>query len=406
MSAIIGTRGISLGDGNGGHVALSIKEQVLTNLRSGSIACYLAARSPYSGDLIGNASIAYRIPLLGQSKDYSVGQTINTAPSIETQMIHVSDYRTQVYELESFDISMIENSTSLQGQIAANLSATIQADLDYHFLKTIEEYINKHPDKNRYLPELSSRGIPTDEELRFINNWIAVAQNDLCKTISNKYIGINQGDFFGLVDRTALKNIRLLLTALNSSNKAYDMLLKGIRGDTMETFEFNGLTMLVDNFINYSLPMGYSFNGDYDMNLKMLGYIIHREAIAFPMGINSVVGVINPNNGNTKFIAKYCFGAGVIRPELLLGFTKEKSLTQADADAYTVVLGEKIKVSFFAEGRKEGTTWEASAGSITDKANGYCWVDTTGATVGNIITVTATAGDLVQTTKYRVVASK
>ena len=183
-----------------------------------------------------------------------------------------------------------------------------------------------------------------------------MAQNDLCKTITNKYIGVSQSEFYGLVDRTALKNIRLLLTGLNASNSAYDMLLKGIGGDTMEKFEFNGLTLLVDNFINFSLPQGYSFNGDYAMAIKMLGCIIHREAVAFPIGLNTVVGVINPNNGNMRYIAKYCFGKGIIRPELLIGFTDKKSLEQVAANAYEVVTGEKVKIQFFAEGRGTATT--------------------------------------------------
>ena len=124
----------------------------------------------------------------------------------------------------------------------------------------------------------------------------------------------------------------------------------------MEKFEFNGLTLLVDNFINFSLPKGYSFNGDYAMSLKMLGYIIHREAVAFPIGLNTVVGVINPNNGNMRYIAKYCFGSGIIRPELLIGFTDQKSLEQPALRAYEVLIGEKVKVPFFAEGRGTATT--------------------------------------------------
>lgn len=134
------------------------------------------------------------------------------------------------------------------------------------------------------------------------------------------------------------------------------MLLKGIGGDTMEKFEFNGLTLLVDNFINFSLPQGYSFNGDYAMSLKMLGYIIHREAVAFPIGLNTVVGVINPNNGNMRYIAKYCFGSGIIRPELLIGFTDQKSLNQEEADAYEVVEGEMVRIQFYAEGRGGATS--------------------------------------------------
>ena len=139
------------------------------------------------------------------------------------------------------------------------------------------------------------------------------------------------------------------------------------------------------------------------MAIKMLGCIIHREAVAFPIGLNTVVGVINPNNGNMRYIAKYCFGKGIIRPELLIGFTEQKVLEQQDENAYEVVDGEKVKISFFAEGRGTATTWTSNAGTLTDKTDDSCVLDTTGAGVA-AITVTATAGNLKQVTKYKIIA--
>ena len=139
------------------------------------------------------------------------------------------------------------------------------------------------------------------------------------------------------------------------------------------------------------------------MGIKMLGCIIHREAVAFPIGLNTVVGVINPNNGNMRYIAKYCFGKGIIRPELLIGFTDQKSLEQQDENAYEVVEGEKVKVQFFAEGRGNATNWTSNAGTLADKTDDSCILDTTGAGVA-MITVTGTAGGLIQKTKYKIIA--
>ena len=136
----------------------------------------------------------------------------------------------------------------------------------------------------------------------------------------------------------------------------------------------------------------------------MLGYIIHREAVAFPIGLNTVVGVINPNNGNMRYIAKYCFGSGIIRPELLIGFTDQKKLDQLAANAYEVVEGEKVKVSFFAEGRGAATTWSTSAGTVSDATDDSCVLDTTGVAVDQYIVVTGKAGALQQTTIYKVLA--
>ena len=94
----------------------------------------------------------------------------------------------------------------------------------------------------------------------------------------------------------------------------------------------------------------------------------------------------------------------IIRPELLIGFTSEKSLEQQETDAYEVVTGEKIKIQFFAEGRGSATAWTTNAGTLLDKTDDSCVLDTTGVVAGNVAVVTGTAGALKQTTKYKVLA--
>ena len=92
---------------------------------------------------------------------------------------------------------------------------------------------------------------------------------------------------------------------------------------------------------------------------------------------------------------------------VLIGFTSEKTLTQAQADAYEVVTGEKVKVSFFAEGRGNATVWTMSGSSnatIIDKTDDSCVLDTGTAAPGGFIEVTGTAGNLVQKTKYKILA--
>ena len=105
-----------------------------------------------------------------------------------------------------------------------------------------------------------------------------------------------------------------------------------------------------------------------------------------------------------RYIAKYCFGKGIIRPELLIGFTDQKTLEQIADNAYEVVTGEKVKVSFFAEGRGSATAWTTTAGTLSDKTDDSCLLDTTGVAAGQYIAVTGTAGALKQTTRYKIIA--
>ena len=94
----------------------------------------------------------------------------------------------------------------------------------------------------------------------------------------------------------------------------------------------------------------------------------------------------------------------IATPELLIGFTDQKSLTQRTENAYEVVEGEQVKISFFAEGRGSATTWETTAGTLSDKTDDSCMLDTTGVGVGQIISVSGAAGNLSQTTHYKILA--
>jgi len=75
MSTFLQATGLNIGDGQGGTIALSIKEGIIKNLHQ-SLATFLQARAPQSGSVIAGGSINYRIPLYGVTQEYSVGQTV------------------------------------------------------------------------------------------------------------------------------------------------------------------------------------------------------------------------------------------------------------------------------------------------------------------------------------------
>lgn len=165
MSKIIGTSGIAIGDGEGGYIALSVQEKVMENLHQ-SLATFLQASAPNSGSIIGNGTIVYRIPLYGQTQAYSVGQNATAYPNVEMVSVNVGDYRTQFYELEDFDVSMIKPEVigQLTGQIAANLSTTIMADQNSHFFLALKEYFDAHPEQTYYVPELAVETVMSRDE--------------------------------------------------------------------------------------------------------------------------------------------------------------------------------------------------------------------------------------------------
>ena len=83
---------------------------------------------------------------------------------------------------------------------------------------------------------------------------------------------------------------------------------------------------------------------------------------------------------------------------------QKQTLEQQQDNAYEVVEGEKVKIQFFAEGRGAATTWTTSTGTLSDQTDDSCMLDTTGVGADQYIVVTGTAGDLQQTTMYKVLA--
>lgn len=378
MSQIIGTSGIALGDGEGGYIALSVKEQVMRNLHQ-SLATFLQARAPQSGSIIGGATIAYSIPLYGTTQEYEQGQNAQLNPNVELKLVNVSNRRTQFYEIESFDESMIAPDVigNLIGQIAANLSTTIMADQNAHFFLALKDYFDQNDSQTLYLPQLYDTTVQSTTDKEYLQKSLLIAKANLQKVINNKYIGVRGNEFYGLVDVIGKTNIQLLLSGLNASDKAYDMILYGIGGDTLDTFELGGTKFIVDNFINRSIPENYSFNGDYEYDLSdYAGFLIHNEFMAFPMGLQTVTQVRNPNNGNIRWIAKYAFGSGVIRPELGYAFVKELKAYSISTEKTT---GETFSI---------GVNIVCNASSDITTSN---LTNCSGALVnGNIITVTVT----------------
>lgn len=331
MSQIIGTSGISIEDGQGGYIALSVREKVLSNLKQG-LTTFAQARSPYSGDFNGNGTLYYRIPLYGSTTAYSQGQVVNVNPSVDNISVNISDYRTQFFEIEDFDPSMITDGNALVGMISANLTSTIMADMNAHFYLGLKKYFDAHPEQTLCIPKLVSEDNLTEEELRKLQKDLMTAKARMSRIISKKYIGVSANEFNGLIDNFGSINLNILLTRLNASNKAFDTIIKGADLNNLDVIRIGGTNFVIDNFINAYVPQGTCWNGDYDYDMSSyLGFIIHQDFAAFPAGLKKIAVVQNTNNANFRTIAKYCFGFGILRPELGTAFVRDVKIGVVNA---------------------------------------------------------------------------
>ena len=72
-----------------------------------------------------------------------------------------------------------------------------------------------------------------------------------------------------------------------------------------------------------NIQLGTSFSKDTALDTtNFVGFIAHKEAIAFPINLMTTTQTINPDNGNPRFITKYQFGMGILRPDLIVALRK------------------------------------------------------------------------------------
>ena len=69
--------------------------------------------------------------------------------------------------------------------------------------------------------------------------------------------------------------------------------------------------------LNNNIAAKSSFSDKELKTIGLVGLIIHREAVGMPINIQQTIQTINPENGNLRFITKYQFGIGILRPKLI-----------------------------------------------------------------------------------------
>lgn len=91
----------------------------------------------------------------------------------------------------------------------------------------------------------------------------------------------------------------------------------------LEGTQIGNFRYFIDKMLNNNIPAGTSFSKDVALDTSnFIGFVAHNEAIAMPMNYMSTQMVTDPNTGNPKFITKYQFGIGLIRPDLIFGIVK------------------------------------------------------------------------------------
>lgn len=315
MAVLQGISGLSMGDGAAGKIALSINTQVLDILSNDKLS-YLTATITNPAQ-VQNGTVSYYVPEIIASGEYgTAGEgTQFVEPAAGLVSINIDKRRQNKYEVETFDISRLNESGYILGVVAAGIARAIQADLNSEYLSFLVSQFKTGGTLATQVLELANvgKGQPdlTPELSRVDYNRIQLQIAKFQKMFDKRMLGVGVNEIYGVLSVEADIDIRNAFW--NQPNTLGNFVIK----ETLEGVKLGNLNYFVDIMLNNTVAAGASFSDKELQTAGLVGLIIHREAVGMPININQTMQTINPENGNIRFITKYQFGIGILRPKLI-----------------------------------------------------------------------------------------
>ena len=315
MAVLQGISGLAMGDGNAGKIALSINTQVLEILSNDKLS-YLTATITNPAQ-VKNGTVSYYVPeIIGSGEYGTAGEGTNfVEPAAGLVSINIDKRRQNKYEVETFDISRLNESGYILGVVAAGIARAIQADLNAEYLTFVASQFKTGGNLQTQVLELAKvgKGDPTltPEESRVDYNRVQLQIAKFQKMFDKRMLGVGVNEIYGVLSVEADIDIRNAFW--NQPNTLGNFVIK----ETLEGVKLGNLNYFVDVMLNNTIGAGTSFSDKQLQTAGLVGLIMHREAVGMPINIQQTMQTINPENGNIRFITKYQFGIGILRPKLI-----------------------------------------------------------------------------------------
>ena len=331
MAVLQGISGLQWGDGAAGNVALSIHTEVLRILRSNKLS-YMSATIRTPGQ-VATGTATYYVPEIIQTNYYgAAGSSGFSVPQTGIISFNLDKRRDAKWEVEQFDISRLQDSTYILSVIAAGLAGAIQNDLNGEYLAFLTTQfkqggalnggvIDGQPTRNQVVdvPTLWKTDVNvTPEDCR--KDFLLLQQQVMLftKKFNKQMLGLEKNEVFAVLSYEADINLR------NAFWNQPNELGRKVIEETLEGQQLGLLKYFTDPMLQNEIPKGTSFSKDTGLDTRnFVGFIAHREAIAFPINLMTTTQTINPDNGNPRFITKYQFGMGILRPDLIVALRKK-----------------------------------------------------------------------------------
>ena len=318
MAVLQGISGLAMGDGNAGKIALSINTQVLEILSNDKLS-YLTATITNPAQ-VQNGTVSYYVPeIIGSGEYGTAGEgTQFVEPAAGLVSINIDKRRQNKYEVETYDISRLNESGYILGVVAAGIARAIQADLNAEYLTFIVSQFKNGTGTLALAGQILEldnvgKGNPalTPEQSRVDYNRIQLQIAKFQKMFDKRMLGVGVNEIYGVLSVEA--DIDLRNAFWNQPNTLGNFVIK----ETLEGVKLGNLNYFVDVMLNNNITANSSFSDKELQTTGLVGLIVHREAVGMPINIQQTIQTINTENGNLRFITKYQFGIGILRPKLI-----------------------------------------------------------------------------------------
>ena len=318
MAILQGISGLQLGDGNGGKVALSLQTRVLRILADNVLSYATATAQNPASVKAGTAS--YYVPELIQTEAYGNGTTAPQIPNAGLVSFNLDTRGTAKYDIETFDIERLNEADYILGQIATGLAMSIQATLNGYFFDYLVGKFKTDlvAQKIELSKVVDADPTMTPEQARKDLLTLEYKYNEINQTFDKNKLGVAKAEIMCILAPVVDTGLRNAFWNQPSSIGNF------VISKTLSGTQLGNIKYTVDPMLNKNIAAGSSFSKDkaFDFS-KVFGFMFHNEAIAMPINLNSIAQTVDPNTGNPRFIAKFQFGIGILRPKLIYIILKQ-----------------------------------------------------------------------------------
>ncbi len=319
MGVLQGITAFQFGDGAGGKAALSLKTAVLRILADDNFT-YMTASIRFPEELRKNGTVSYYVPELIQTEDYGDGTKAFQVPQSGLRTVNIDTREDAKWEWETFDVSRLNEMGYLLGMISSGLAMAIQATLNANFYNYLLQAFKGSMKTQILTLKYITKEDPdmTRENARSDYNRIRYKLNKISQMYDKAKLGIKKSEVMCVFSPNLEVGISNAFWDAPNSTGEYPV------EKTLVGKKLGSIHYVVEKMLETHIPAGTSFSKDKDFDFtKLKGVILHNEAVAMPFNMESATQVINPDNANPRWIVKYQYGIGFLRPELVWAIQDE-----------------------------------------------------------------------------------